>query len=576
MYKDTGWLRAFVPSISSTVHTNTGVANSLDANRIRFGIFISAGTTINIQNLGFQLSEGTEEKPYEQYGVMPSPDYPSEVRGCGDNINWFDGQLELGSIDDNTGLNWQLNTNYRSKNYIKIKENNDYCFSINNNLNKVVIYCYNKSKEFISRIVSENGRFTTLANTTYIKFRSYDADKDLFASGNIKIEKGSKATPYSQFGQGNITIEKSNKNRFVLPKTGNLNGVSLTVHEDGTFDLVGTATANTSFVIYVNKNELGLLENENYTLSWQDSTNSIFAEVSEFTNSIYKKIFLNSKNKVSTTKFIPDSDVTRLRFTIYVANGTNVNIKNAKVQLEKGITKTEFVKHKGETYTIPVQQTFYEGDTFVKQEGKWYEKHLWGKIILKGTEDRWAFVDGNKRITISSNIIPELSKAQININESGANLTPAYSTNYTITFQDNITKDNNKIAFSKWNNIIFLYLSNAFETIEEFKAYLQKQYNAGTSVYVVFKLAEPTLIPCTQEQNTILDKIEEDGTDKNITYFYSEDEIKPILDITYFKDIETEHNKLQTQIDEIKALLSTTATTALLLDNMQSDLESEV
>ena len=32
----------------------------------------------------------------------------------------------------------------------------------------------------------------------------------------------------------------------------------------------------------------------------------------------------------------------------------------------------------------------------------------------------------------------------------------------------------------------------------------------------------------------------------------------------------------KTQIDEIKQLLSTTTTSAMLLDNMQTDLESEV
>jgi uncharacterized membrane-anchored protein YhcB (DUF1043 family) len=46
--------------------------------------------------------------------------------------------------------------------------------------------------------------------------------------------------------------------------------------------------------------------------------------------------------------------------------------------------------------------------------------------------------------------------------------------------------------------------------------------------------------------------------------------------LKYLKDVETEHNKLQAQIDEIKQLLSTTETSALLVNNLEKDLRMEV
>lgn len=113
-----------------------------------------------------------------------------------ENGNIFDEKIELGSITDDTGINFTSNENYRSVNYVKTKENNNYCFSINNNLNRVVILCYDKNKEFVSRIVSESGKFTTLANTSYIKFRSYNADKDLFATGKIMLNEGTEIKTY--------------------------------------------------------------------------------------------------------------------------------------------------------------------------------------------------------------------------------------------------------------------------------------------------------------------------------------------------------------------------------------------
>jgi len=42
------------------------------------------------------------------------------------------------------------------------------------------------------------------------------------------------------------------------------------------------------------------------------------------------------------------------------------------------------------------------------------------------------------------------------------------------------------------------------------------------------------------------------------------------------KKMKLKNDKINARIDEIEALLSTTATSALLLDNFENDLESEV
>lgn len=47
-------------------------------------ILVYAGVTLNNIIVYPQISEGIEEKPYEQYIVSPSPDYPSEIKNIGD------------------------------------------------------------------------------------------------------------------------------------------------------------------------------------------------------------------------------------------------------------------------------------------------------------------------------------------------------------------------------------------------------------------------------------------------------------------------------------------------------------
>lgn len=86
-------------------------------------------------------------------------------------------------------------------------------------------------------------------------------------------------------------------------------------------------------------------------------------------------------------------------------------------------------------------------------------------------------------------------------------------------------------------------------------------------------LEEPLDLELTSEQKAIMNQ--KLYTYKNITNIDTDNELAS-LDVTYKKDIETEHNKLQNQIDEIKQLISTTETSALLLENLQKEVESEV
>lgn len=42
--------------------------------------------TLNNFTLYPMLYEGTDDKPYEQYGTMPSPDFPSEIKTVKDSV----------------------------------------------------------------------------------------------------------------------------------------------------------------------------------------------------------------------------------------------------------------------------------------------------------------------------------------------------------------------------------------------------------------------------------------------------------------------------------------------------------
>ena len=81
----------------------------------------------------------------------------------------------------------------------------------------------------------------------------------------------------------------------------------------------------------------------------------------------------------------------------------------------------------------------------------------------------------------------------------------------------------------------------------------------------------------TPEQQKAYDEIVQTAKSyKNVTNIFSTDTVSPIAYVNYRKDIESMLEQVQAQTNEIKELLSTTKTSAILLDNLQSDLESEV
>lgn len=227
-----------------------------------------------------------------------------------------------------------------------------------------------------------------------------------------------------------------------------------------------------------------------------------------------------------------------------------------------------YVQHESQTHTIYTQQEFLEGDYFAN--GK--EHHVMKRIIITGNEniDRETLPNGKNRFRIYKN----------NLAKCDTTHKKAYS-NMFILLGNGETYNGNKNGFATTEGSIYIFAEEwSNKTVEELKAELKALYEARTPLYFDVTLLEKEVLECTAEQIAQLDALEASQNYKNGTIVYSTDEISPKFDITYRKDLDTvrEQDKaeLQEQIDEIKALLNTTNTSAMLLDNMQTDLESEV
>ena len=112
-------------------------------------------------------------------------------------------------------------------------------------------------------------------------------------------------------------------------------------------------------------------------------------------------------------------------------------------------------------------------------------------------------------------------------------------------------------------------------TVELFKTFLQNRYNEGKAIEVYYKRSTPARILLTADQIEVLEKLNKlrfhEGTNNILT---TED--IALLQAKYSQNLKVTNTKMQQQIDEIKELLSTTQTSAILLDNLEKDLIEEV
>lgn len=233
------------------------------------------------------------------------------------------------------------------------------------------------------------------------------------------------------------------------------------------------------------------------------------------------------------------------------------------IQFEENSEKTSNVEHKGQTYITPIQQEMLDGD-YIND----VEYHGWKKIELSGEEN-----------------FKLISNQRFQLNLISVGLPRAVNKYYEINAMSNYFQAKSLANSSKNNTVAVnddsLYIRvNEDTTLDMLKTILKEKYEAGNPIVIYYKLAEPIDLELTEEQKAIREQ--KLHTYKNVTNISLSNELASI-DVTYKKDLETEHNKLQeknnnlqSQIDEIKQLLSTTETSAMLINNLQKDVESEV
>lgn len=310
-------------------------------------------------------------------------------------------------------------------------------------------------------------------------------------------------------------------------------------------------------------------KDSSYTIYFKDN-NNIIAAFAHINDSSYIEL-----NKVYEKSYTANEDG-----EIFIKLWGNASSDIFEFQLWAELnTLTNYIQHEEQSYIMPTQQSMKSTedirDTFIKKDGKWYERHNINRRIFDGTTNKFVRTSGTANNLFVTNTF-----------EDGNIIVPS-------TYGENVQHFNNYFQTNYSSDGLFAngqYVGSAIRptddmvmgfgkeseinTVDEANAWLKAKYDAGAPLYVDYLLETPIDIECTEEQSKILDELNNARTYKNVTNITTDS--KAILSLDYAKDQETQNQKMQNEIDEIKQLLSTTQTSALLLDNMQTDIESEV
>lgn len=166
----------------------------------------SVGYAKDVEILGNTVQSASNLADIRSVGDKVEGQELYEIPVLSTNKNIFSSTLEVGDISDTNGIYQTYDASVvRSKEFIKVKPNTTYCFSVvlSDISSFDTLYEYGRDKKFIKKVVKNNGMFTTSENAGYISFKIQNR---LNIDAKVQIEEGTQATPYEPYKEDKLTI----------------------------------------------------------------------------------------------------------------------------------------------------------------------------------------------------------------------------------------------------------------------------------------------------------------------------------------------------------------------------------
>ena len=390
----------------------------------------------------------------------------------------------------------------------------------------------------------------------FIRVYLYGASGRQIVPGTIypMLYEGTEEKPFEGYGatpspdypsevevvEGTLEINKVNKNLINFNKDSYnwSSGTCSTLGSVVTFSnnqFIGASNRNsTKFNCFISKgttinmSKRVIKGSENYVSGWI-MTNPILHYKDG--TSYKKNIAFNNSNDIKQVKnetLTLEKDV--IAISIEIGASCNINgTLEVGVQIEKNEQATDYIPHESKVYNLPIQQPMLSGDTFVKENGNWFEVHGWKKVVFTGDEEFGGA--GVKDVSFISSITDYVISNDIicfsNYFKSIPNVTSASDIGGK--------EEDNIIAFINNHTNYRFYVKSSQYYTTTLKSFLADKYNAGNPVYVWYKLATPTKLPCTPEQTQVLEQLYNMPTYRPVTNIFTQEDLAN-LKLNYVAD----------------------------------------
>ena len=367
-----------------------------------------------------------------------------------------------------------------------------------------------------------------------------------------------------------IKIKQTRKNLF--DKNGDFtygNNNNLTsLQEDGTIKTTANFSNQRSSgqLISVDKNTIYVFSG--ILLESQSPNNTIIEILNENNTRIYMFEISNSANYKFSFMF-NSADNEKIWISL---NARDFNLSASvyaifdKIQIEEGTVSTDYEEYQSNEHTINLQSNELvkladdiKDEITIDKNGNVSLSKRIGKVVLNGTEN-WIFNESGTNYIRFTLFINDLINNQENNKKYVAS---DYFVSSSIDEAVTDSADANRICAVSNQRLLIKLVNDNVMNLDDFKAWLSEN-----NVTVYYELAEPT--------TTSLGQLANFKTFEGINHFFLETNISTNFEIKYAQDLQKVISKQQEEIDELKTLLSSTATSAMLLDNYENDLVEEV
>ena len=526
--------------------------------------------TAETTNRKIMLSKDSA-KDYEEFVPdSPSPKYPSKIENTGDNINYFDISkiTNKGALTNNGDGSLTMQNNENTLGFIQINQTlKQLCPELK--AGDIIAFSFKTTTQnstYKDRIYAgdflfngESKEITQAMLDAYVCF--YGGYNEISTISNIKIEKGTKVTSYSKYKCGSIGITVCNKNWLKVQNSNNSSlGLTWNVSEEER-KITGTATSTYS----QSSQQDCEIPAGSYKFEYETNNNNV----------TYGIWLINSTGQIIATIRGKDSatiNETVVKYALFIENtvaNTSYNI-TLKAMLLNTVTEDKtFVPHKEQAITFPLGegQRLYNGD-YLASDGIHHKRT---QVKIKGIETQWIYYSANDVWAR-----PYLTLTNKKIGESNNTANALCNKAKSISWEEMAHEINEVSVFTYEgdNRISITIKKEDLETqdVEGVKKYFQKN-----NMIVEYNLAKETVEAYTEEQQEAYNQLQNAKTYKTVTNVFTENAEIDMEYVAHTKTyIDNKVNNMQNQLNTINELLSTTNTSALLLNNLQTDLESEV